>query len=179
MSLMTPAQRRRQRTQTLAAQLAGTPLRWTLFKSVLLFYAMDEELQGARWILEKLAKPCAAFFTGLEGAATGGGRASRRATIGEGDSDSDGDGDGEGQGMAGVGDGPRQRQRGASTRGRTSGKRDVVLGSSTGATTDAGTAGPENAAQAGRWHPFPFSCLALACLTALRASSGSGTLGSC
>lgn len=54
------------RTQTLATQLAGTPLRWTMFKCILLFYAMDVKLQGARWILEKIAKPVAGFFTGLE-----------------------------------------------------------------------------------------------------------------
>ena len=54
------------RTQTLATQLAGTPLRWTIVKCLLLFYAMDEKLQGARWISEKLVKPVAGFFTGLE-----------------------------------------------------------------------------------------------------------------
>ena len=136
---------RRQRTQTLAAQLAGTPLRWTLFKSVLLFYAMDEELQGARWILEKLVKPCAAFFTGLEGAA-GGGRMTARRLLKKG-----GDDESEDQEMAHSREGPWQRQRGSSTRRETSGKRDVVLGSTTG----TGTAGPEDAAQVGRWHPSP------------------------
>lgn len=136
---------RRQRTQTLAAQLAGTPLRWTLFKSVLLFYAMDEELQGARWILEKLVKPCAAFFTGLEGAA-GGGRMTARRLLKKG-----GDDESEDQEMAHSPGGPWQRQRGSSTRRETSGKRDVVLGSTTG----TGTAGPEDAAQVGRWHPSP------------------------
>lgn len=52
--------------QTLASQLAGTPRRWTVIKCVLLFYAMDEELQGARWILEKLIKPLVGFFTAID-----------------------------------------------------------------------------------------------------------------
>ena len=175
MTVMTRAQQRRQRTQTLAAQLAGTPLRWTLFKSVLLFYAMDEELQGARWILEKLAKPCAAFFTGLEGAAAGSRRASRRAKIGDEDSDS------EGQDMARLGERQCERQRRASKRGKAGGKRDVVLGSSTGTGTGTdtgtgtGTAGPEDAAQVGRWPPLPL----LFFWRASRYRESSGTTGSC
>jgi len=51
---------------TLASQLAGTPRRWTIIKCILLFYAMDEELQGARWILEKLVKPFVGFFTSID-----------------------------------------------------------------------------------------------------------------
>jgi hypothetical protein len=51
---------------TLATQLAGSPARWTVIKALLLFYAMDEELQGARWITEKIVKPFFGFFTSLD-----------------------------------------------------------------------------------------------------------------
>ncbi|KAL7008487.1 ligase of succinyl-coa [Cystobasidiomycetes sp. EMM_F5] len=51
---------------TLATQIAGTATRWTVVKCILLFYAMDNELQGARWILEKLLKPFASFFKSVD-----------------------------------------------------------------------------------------------------------------
>ena len=57
---------RPRRSQSLAVQLGGSSTRWTVIKCCLLFYAMDEKLQGARWILEKFVKPFVGFFTGLE-----------------------------------------------------------------------------------------------------------------
>lgn len=54
------------RDMTLATQLAGSPARWTILKCIVLFYSMDEELQGARWILNKIIRPIAGFFTGLD-----------------------------------------------------------------------------------------------------------------
>lgn len=51
---------------TLATQLAGSSTRWTVIKAILLFYAMDEELQGARRIMQKVIKPFFGFFTSLE-----------------------------------------------------------------------------------------------------------------
>ena len=52
--------------RSLAAQLAGTPMRWTVIKCVILFWAMDEELQGARWLLLKVIKPIVGFFQSME-----------------------------------------------------------------------------------------------------------------
>lgn len=54
------------RDMTLAAQLAGSSTRWTVIKALLLFYAMDEELHGARRIMQKIIKPIFGFFTSLD-----------------------------------------------------------------------------------------------------------------
>lgn len=54
------------RDMTLATQIAGSSTRWTVIKAILLFYAMDEELQGARRIMQKIIKPFFAFFTSLD-----------------------------------------------------------------------------------------------------------------
>lgn len=54
------------RPMTLATQIAGSPTRWTIIKAILLFYAMDEELQGARRIMQKIIKPIFGFFTSLD-----------------------------------------------------------------------------------------------------------------
>ncbi|KAK9897171.1 hypothetical protein P389DRAFT_168907 [Cystobasidium minutum MCA 4210] len=52
----------RSRAMTLATQIAGSSTRWTLLKSILLFYAMDDELQGARRIIKEVVKPVFGFF---------------------------------------------------------------------------------------------------------------------
>lgn len=54
------------RDMTLATQLAGSSTRWIVIKAILLFYAMDEELQGARRIIQKVIKPFFGFFTSLD-----------------------------------------------------------------------------------------------------------------
>jgi hypothetical protein len=54
------------RKQSLAVKVAGSPTRWLILKAVLLFFAMDKEIQGANWLLHKVAKPLVAFFTSIE-----------------------------------------------------------------------------------------------------------------